>query len=364
MQNGHLVFYVRKNTLVLKCSDLCSVEGQLEVDVKVKFIEKEEFYRFSGTLDKLSGFKIEMNPKLLPLVDVEYEVYVRSINQSISGKCKFFSTEFIDFPNRSPDLETSAFSARQVAISNQCSLPVRICMAVVYAYNAMDLDDSEKALESKSILTQLLQRADELKYSNSIRHNKGHLVLSVNTALWHLNLYIGDLEEFFKCVTRFLLEISSATENGRSSIRGTMGYNLIKLTNILSYLAFKSENGSSLAFFSKLSMSFFSQVALDFHKHESNTNEFAVLAEVHKSVLRNFLLVDILEGKEPHEGYIQKLLDIKNAEYEKEFKDSLFRLYKGKEELHKRLALLLEMRRELINKEINNLKEKLSGVNL
>ncbi|NDV91702.1 hypothetical protein GTH32_10955 [Alteromonas sp. 345S023] len=364
MQSECVDFYVRKNNLVLECNGLCSEEDQLEVDIQVNFKEKKEFYRFSGGLNELSDFKMEIDLNSLPLVDIEFKVFVKGTGESIGGKCNFFSTEFIDFPNRSPDLETSAFSARQVAISTQCSLPVRICMAVVYAYNSMDLNDSEKAAESKNILNKLLQRSDELNHSNSIRHNKGHLELSVNTVLWHLNIFLEDLSEFFKCITKFLLEICTAREKSGLTIRGTMGYNLVKLTNILSYLAFSSGNSPSLAFFSKLSMSFFSEVAVDFHKQQSNANEFAVLAEVHKSVLRNILLVDILEGKEPHKGYIQKLLGIKNAEYEKDFKDNLFRLYKGKEELHNHLASLLETRSELINEEINKLKEKLSGVNL
>lgn len=337
---------------------------KVEVKVKLVYASQERELQYIGDFYGLAEFKALIDIKLLPLVRVNCEIIFLDSGKRINNEEILYQNRFIDLAERSTDLETSAFHAWQVSQSEECSLPVRITMGVVFAYNALDLKRPSEVLKAKAIILKFLTLSSSLKKSTSIRHNKNNLTLSLHTVLWHIDLFLGDINDFFVHIGNFLEGFLPPKPAVTKFVDGTLAFNLTKMTNILCYIAFKYNKPEILGFYSRLGILFLNQSFIDFYDGKSNVNEFSVLAEAHKGALRNLILADLLEGKVIYKGYTQKLLNIEGDNYISDFLNNLFRLFKGGEELRERFDYLLLSQEELFSEGLMSLTLKMKGIEL
>lgn len=327
-RNHNLLINVRDECLNFSFFKENSSEANFRLSLKVYYINT--IHQFDEIVRNGEVISLKINKDLLPLKEVVYKLeFDENEENPISGSKSFFSDRFIDKPDRDLDLETSAFISMQTAIEKSCPLPDRITMAVVYAYNALDLGNRRAVLDAREIILNLLEDSSSLEESKSIRHNRANLELSSFTVLWHLDVFLKDVNGFFYNVCTCFENILTLLDKNEDAVNGTMAYNLVKLTNILSLVAYRIKDEIALVKLCDLGLYFINEAYTYFYKDHSNINEFSVIAEVHKSVLRNLILKDLLVGVRIYPGYIQKLLEIKNEKYEEDIIKNSFRLYSG-----------------------------------
>ena len=132
-----------------------------------------------------------------------------------------FERRFFRKKHRVSDRETLVYSLKNILSKYRLNEGHRCVVAVILSYRAVDSGEVAELKLAKQHLQKQMTATASLPTTNDVRTDREHLYISMLTALWHVNLALGEYGDFINN-----LDEAIAFSKSISSPMTTTSYNL------------------------------------------------------------------------------------------------------------------------------------------